>query len=46
MKKLTAKLSKSVAKTALSMGLKSSEAACTYWFHQPVVPQGMDKFKK
>ncbi|MEI6579833.1 MAG: cyclic lactone autoinducer peptide [Eubacteriales bacterium] len=35
-----------VASLALFVGVSSAQAACCWWFHQPKVPQGMEKFKK
>jgi cyclic lactone autoinducer peptide len=49
MKKLIAmgmKLGGLVASMALVMGVASSQATCVAWFHQPKVPQGMEKFKR
>jgi cyclic lactone autoinducer peptide len=35
-----------VASLALILGVSSSQMACALWFHQPKVPEGMEKFKK
>jgi len=35
-----------LASLALSMGVASAHALCVYNFHQPKVPQGMNKFRK
>jgi len=29
----------------LLLGVASTQSLCAAWFHQPKVPQGMDKFK-
>ncbi|MDR1156790.1 MAG: cyclic lactone autoinducer peptide [Oscillospiraceae bacterium] len=34
------------ASLALVLGVASSQAVCTLWFHQPKVPQGMSRFKR
>ena len=31
---------------ALMIGVSSVNDACILWWHQPQVPQGMEKFKK
>lgn len=49
MKKLKGSLLKwgsLVATLALFIGASSAQAACCWWFHQPEVPKGMDKFTK
>ncbi len=35
-----------VASLALFVGVTASTQACFWWFHQPKVPQGMEKFTK
>ncbi len=35
-----------VASIALFVGVNATTMGCWWWFHQPVVPQGMEKFKK
>ena len=35
-----------VASLALMIGASTMNAACMFWFHQPKVPQGMEKFKR
>lgn len=35
-----------VASLALFVGVNASTQFCWFWFHQPEVPQGMEKFKK
>jgi len=30
----------------IAVGALSVNSACIIWFHQPEVPQGMDKFKR
>ena len=49
MKKLKSSLVKwsglGVSALALVVGVASANSACLFWFHQPKVPQGMDKFK-
>jgi len=35
-----------IASLALTLGVASSDAVCFWWWHQPKVPQGMEKFKK
>jgi cyclic lactone autoinducer peptide len=39
------KFSEMIARLALAMGIRSVNAACCAWFHQPEVPEGMEKFK-
>lgn len=49
MKKLSAvamKLGGLFASLALVLGVTSSQAVCIALFHQPKVPQGMEKFKR
>lgn len=46
LKKFSAKSAAILASLALLMGIASVNAACFCWFHQPVVPEGMKKFKK
>lgn len=46
LEKLSMKVSTMVASVALSLGIRTVNAACTAWFHQPEVPEGMEKFKK
>lgn len=33
-----------VASLALLMGVSSTAVACASWYHQPKVPQGMEKY--
>jgi len=35
-----------LASLALLVGVTASSQVCWWWFHQPKVPQGMDKFIK
>ena len=35
-----------IAALALAVGVAAADSACIIWFHQPKVPQGLDKFKK
>jgi cyclic lactone autoinducer peptide len=42
---LSIKLSQLIARLALSMGIRSVNACCCAWYHQPEVPEGMEKFK-
>lgn len=35
-----------LASVALVLGTASQQIACVFWFHQPEVPKGMEKFKK
>ena len=49
MKKLSAfaiKFGGLVASLVLVLGVTSTQSVCLWWFHQPEVPKGMDKFKK
>jgi len=50
MKKLTSFLQKwggvIIAPLALALAAQTANAACGMWFHQPVEPKGMEKFKK
>ena len=45
-KGIVAKLSGLMAACALVMGVASSQVACAMVFHQPKVPQGMNKFTR
>ena len=31
---------------AILVGIASVNSACMLWYHQPKVPQGMEKFKR
>ena len=31
---------------ALVLAEQSANVACTMWFHQPVMPKGMERYKK
>ena len=45
--KVTAfKMATMVSSLALMLGVASIEPRCVAWFHQPKVPQGMEKFRK
>jgi len=46
MKKFMLKCGSSLASLALVMGVVSITPACHWAFHQPKVPQGMEKFSK
>lgn len=35
-----------LASLVLVVGSASMQACCVFWYHQPKVPQGMEKFKK
>ena len=35
-----------VASLALFVGVTATTQACWWWFYQPKVPQGMEKFTK
>ena len=35
-----------ISSLALMLGVMSASVACAAWFHQPKVPEGMEKFKK
>jgi len=35
-----------LASLALVFGVAASSAECYWYFHQPKVPQGMEKYKK
>ena len=35
-----------LASLALTLGVATEPSACMTWFHQPKVPQGLEKFKK
>jgi len=46
MKKAFLRMGTMVSSLALVLGVASFEAACFMFFHQPKVPQGMEKFAK
>ena len=46
LKSISGKSAALFASLALLIGIVSVNSACFCWFHQPVVPQGMNKFKK
>jgi len=46
MKSAVLKWSGVLASLALIVGTVSVQPMCWFWFHQPKVPQGMDKFIK
>lgn len=46
LKNLSEKSAAMFASLALLIGIVSVNSACFCWYHQPVVPQGMRKFKK
>ena len=35
-----------MASFALVLGVTTATSACSWWYHQPKLPEGMDKFKK
>ena len=43
--KVINKISSTIPKIALSIGLNTSEQACIWWFHQPKVPESLERFK-
>ena len=45
-KAATFKLGGILASLALIFGIASTQAVCMSWYHQPKVPQGMEKYKK
>ena len=45
-RKVTFRIGGLIASLALFFGIASSQAACASWYHQPKVPQAMDRFKK
>lgn len=45
-KQIISKLSRPVASLALHMGKATVNSACFAWYHQPRVPESMEKFKK
>lgn len=44
--KLSARFAEIIAAIALLMGIVSVNSTCYCWYHQPKVPQGMQRFKK
>ena len=44
-KKFSANFAKIFAAAALLIGAVSVNSACYCWYHQPKVPEGMQKFK-
>lgn len=44
--KIVSKLGKPVAAVALHMGIATLNTACFGWYHQPMVPKTMEKFRK
>ena len=46
MKNVSKKREGLIASLALAVGVASVNSACYGWFHQPKVPQSMQKFKK
>ncbi len=45
-KKLSVRLAEIIAAISLLIGIVSVNSTCYCWYHQPKVPQGMQKFKK
>ena len=43
--KVINKIGSAIPKLALSLGLNTSEQACIWWFHQPKVPESLERFK-
>lgn len=46
LKNLVFKLSGVLCTLALAVGTTSVNTACAGWFHQPKVPEGMNKYVK
>jgi cyclic lactone autoinducer peptide len=45
-RRIIVKMSGLIAMLALFVGVSSAQAACISWFHQPKIPQDMDRFIK
>lgn len=45
-KNLMFKMSSVLCALVLTVGVSSANAACFAWFHQPKVPEGMQKYVK
>lgn len=46
LKNLAFKLSSLMCALVLTVGVTSANSACFAWFHQPKVPEGMQKYVK
>lgn len=46
LQRIILKFSGSVAAMALMLGVSSATSACYFWFHQPEMPKGIEKFRK
>lgn len=40
------KMGGTLASLALILGVSSLDSACVIWYHQPKIPQSMDKYRK
>ena len=45
-KSMFVKMATMISSLAIVAGVTSVDALCVAWFHQPKVPQGMEKFKR